>query len=80
MLKLVLMTILLGGCLDSVEDTEVTSTEESELAAETFSCTQQCTNGGFVTGYGSTADAAFQNMNVCVGGGGTIECWSSNDL
>ncbi|MEJ7599426.1 MAG: hypothetical protein WKG01_16080 [Kofleriaceae bacterium] len=49
------------------------------MAPET--CSQRCSNGTIMGGYGSTVDEAFQDMNGCGSvGGGSIECWSSNDM
>jgi hypothetical protein len=78
-----LTTTLLGGCLDTPDDAAVTTSVASDLLAspEVWSCYQHCNNGTIMGGHGGSVDEAWQTMSGCgAGGGGAIECSSSNDL
>jgi hypothetical protein len=71
------ISILGTSCLsqENIEiSDEIVATEEQLVSDGFWLCSQQCSNGTTLYGYGSTSDGAYQDLSGCGAGGGSINC------
>lgn len=53
---------------------EIVVIEEQLLSDGYWMCSQQCSNGSTIAGYGLTPGEAYQDLSGCGSGGGNINC------
>jgi len=72
---------LFTACVVERDDAGTTSDDiaTTSQALGGWLCSQQCSGGEYHFGGGDTVDEAYQNLQGCGPGGGTIECSRSTE-